>query len=167
MNWEVIGSTGEWAGAIAVVASLLYLARQIKLANLQSQALARYSFLDAYGRANATIGGSQDSASVFHRGLNGDDLNEGERMQFIVLIGQFSNTWSVMYDLHQEGQLPENQWALVSSDIHAALTTPGGRSFWEDIGKQNVNQDFAVWVDELLNTDESPYPILGDQAKDA
>jgi hypothetical protein len=105
VNWEVIGSTGEWAGAIAVVASLLYLARQIKLANLQSQALARYSFLDAYGPANATIGGSQDSASVFHPGLSGDDLNEGERMQFIVLLGQFSNTWSVMYDLHQEGQL--------------------------------------------------------------
>jgi hypothetical protein len=60
-----------------------------------------------------------------------------------------------------------NQWALVSSDIHSSLTTAGFRSFWEDIGRLNVHQDFAVWVDELLNTDESPYPILGDQAKDA
>ena len=44
MIWEMIGAIGEWIAAIAVIASLLYLARQIKLANLQSEAVARYSF---------------------------------------------------------------------------------------------------------------------------
>ena len=58
MTWEMIGATGEWAAAIAVVASLLYLARQIKLANQQSKGAARYSFLSAYGLANAAIGES-------------------------------------------------------------------------------------------------------------
>ena len=31
MNWEVIGATGDWAGALMVVITLFYLARQIKL----------------------------------------------------------------------------------------------------------------------------------------
>ena len=31
MNWEIIGATGEWAGAVAVVVTLVYLARQIRL----------------------------------------------------------------------------------------------------------------------------------------
>jgi len=30
MNWDAIGATGEWAGAIAVVATLGYLAVQIR-----------------------------------------------------------------------------------------------------------------------------------------
>ena len=31
MNWEIIGATGDWAGAFMVVITLFYLARQIKL----------------------------------------------------------------------------------------------------------------------------------------
>ena len=34
MNWDMIGATGEWAGAIAVVATLIYLSNQIKHARL-------------------------------------------------------------------------------------------------------------------------------------
>jgi type III secretory pathway lipoprotein EscJ len=30
MNWEAIGAIGEWVGAVAVLATLIYLAVQIK-----------------------------------------------------------------------------------------------------------------------------------------
>jgi hypothetical protein len=30
MNWDAIGATGEWAGAIAVVATLVYLSMQVR-----------------------------------------------------------------------------------------------------------------------------------------
>jgi len=167
MTWEMIGATGEWAAAIAVVASLLYLARQIKLANQQSKAAARYSFLSAYGLANATIGESKESASVFHRGLNNDELDPGERMQFILLLGQFLNTWNVMYDLHQEQQLPENQWYVVRTDMHSAFSTPGGKAFWQELGKFNCPQEFADFVDELIASDDKPFNLLGGSAGDA
>ncbi len=164
MNWEIVASTGEWAGAIAVVASLLYLARQIHFSNLQSQAAARYSFLDAYGQANTTIAASRESAAVFERGLEGGELADGERLQFIVMLGQFLNTWGVMYDLHQEGQLPESQWLVVRSDIHASFSTAGGRRFWDEIGRLNVSTAFAQSVEELLNEGEAPYSMLDDKA---
>ena len=161
MNWEIIGAMGEWAGAIAVVASLLYLARQIHLVSLQSQAAARYSFLDAYGMANATIANSKEAARVFHRGLEGEELSEGEQMQFIVMVGQFLNTWGVMYDLHQEGQLPDSQWIVVRTDLLALFTTPGGNRFWQEIGRLNVADDFKKWVDDLIGGGEESYPFLG------
>ena len=50
-------------------------------------------------------------------------------MQFVALLGQFLNTWGVMYDLHQEGQLPESQWIVVRTDILASLTTTVRVSF--------------------------------------
>ncbi len=37
MNWDMIGATGEWAGAIAVVATLIYLSSQIKHARLATR----------------------------------------------------------------------------------------------------------------------------------
>jgi hypothetical protein len=166
MTWEIIGATGEWAAAIVVVASLLYLARQIKLANQQTKAAARYSFLNAYGLANASIGESKESASVFQRGLNNDELDPGDRMQFITLLGQFMNTWSVMYDLHQEHQLPENQWYIVRTDIHVAFSTPGGRAFWQEIGRFNSPKGFVACVEELIDRDDVPYQLLGDSVSD-
>lgn len=160
MNWEIVSATGEWAGAIAVVASLLYLARQIRLSNQQSQASARYSFLEAYGQANTSISGTKDSASIFRRGLLDELKDDDEQMQFTVMLGQFLNTWSVMYDLHDEGQLPGNQWELVSSDIHAAFGTTGGLRFWEDVGKPNVHGSFSSYVDNLLKSSNPSYTIL-------
>ena len=167
MTWEMIGATGEWAAAIAVVASLLYLARQIKLANQQSKGAARYSFLSAYGLANAAIGESKESASIFRRGLENDGLDPDERMQFIVLLGQFLNTWSVMYDLYQERQLPENQWHVVRTDIHAAFSTPGGKAFWQELGRSNSPQGFVAFVDGLIDSKDVPFQILGNNASNA
>jgi hypothetical protein len=160
MNWEVIASTGEWAGAAAVIASLLYLGRQVRLANNQSRASARYLFLDAYGQANASIVQSEASASVFRRGLLAEQLSDAESMQFLVLIGQFVNTWSVLFDLHEEGQLPANQWHLVRSDIVAVLTEPGGRVFWDEVGRLNAHPEFVEYVDELISSSEPAYQMV-------
>ena len=40
MNWDAIGATGEWAGALAVVTSLIYLAIQVRQSNRQTQSSA-------------------------------------------------------------------------------------------------------------------------------
>ena len=45
MNWDALGAIGEPVGAVAVVLTLLYVARQIHQANVQTQARARYSFI--------------------------------------------------------------------------------------------------------------------------
>lgn len=107
MDWEAIGATGEWAGAIAVVASLIYLATQVRQSNRQIRAAARYSFLDAYGQLSASMIENKDATSVYRRGLAGESLDEDEAMQFFFNLGQWINTWSVMYELYEEGQLPE------------------------------------------------------------
>ena len=160
MNWQIIASTGEWAGAIAVVATLFYLARQIRLSNLQTQASARYSFLDAYGPAVTAISETKASASVYRRGLMNQLDDEDEEMQFILQLGQFANTWSVMFDLYQEGQLPQNQWTLVSADILSAFSTPGGFIYWNKIGRANVHDEFAEYVEEVLSSMQSTYSML-------
>ena len=91
---------------------------------------------------------------------------EGERLQFIVMLGQFLNTWGVMYDLHHEGQLPESQWVVVRTDIHASFSTEGGKRFWDEIGRLNVSPEFAKWVEELLNNSEPTYSMLEHDTND-
>jgi hypothetical protein len=159
MNWDALGAFGELIGAVAVVITLLYVGRQIHQANTQAQARARYSFIEAYGEMNTTISNNKEVASIFRRGFAGHDLDEDERMQFFALIGQFLNTWSVLFDLHQDGQLPENQWVMVRKDIITMLSEPGGRAFWEDVGREGVHEDFRNAVDEVMASGETSYQM--------
>lgn len=159
MNWEAIGAFGEVVGAVAVVVTLLYVARQIHQANAQTQARARYSFIEAYGEMNVSISTNRDVASIFRRGVAGEGLDEDERMQFFALVGQFLNTWSVLFDLHRDGLLPENQWTMVRKDIIAMMKEPGGRAFWEEVGRKGVHEAFREAVDEVLASGESSYKM--------
>jgi len=160
MNWDALGAIGELVGAIAVVVTLLYVGRQIHQANTQSQASARYSFIEAYGHMNTTITGSKEVASVFRRGLKGLDLDEDEGLQFFALIGQFLNTWSALFDLHKEGLLPDNQWTMVRLDIITMLSEKGGREFWERHGQFGVHESFRKAVNETLASDEESYEMF-------
>ena len=37
MYWDMVGATGEWAGAIAVLLTLIYLSNQIRQSKLNTQ----------------------------------------------------------------------------------------------------------------------------------
>ncbi len=155
MDWDAIGATGEWAGALAVVASLIYLASQVKLSNRQTQSAARYSFLDAYGQLHASLIESKNAASVYRRGLAGEELDADEELQFLFILGQWLNTWRVMYELHSEGQLPDDQWFIVRADLHATLSTAGGREYWARLGTTGTQPEFVEMVEQLLTSKDT------------
>lgn len=160
MNWDALGAVGEIVGAVAVVVTLLYVARQIHQANAQTQAQARYSFVEAYGHMNTSISANKSVASIFRRGIKGLDLDEDEYIQFFALIGQFLNTWSVLYDLHEQGMLPENQWTMVRKDIITMMSEPGGNEFWERVGRFGVHEEFRDAVIKALASDEVTYEMV-------
>ena len=160
MNWDAIGATGEWAGALAVVTSLIYLAIQVSHSNRQTQSAARYSFLDAYGKLHASLIENKDATAVYRRGLAGENLDEDESVQFFFSIGQWINTWGVMFELHCEGQLPESQWSTVRQDIYEMLSTPGGKKYWDRFGKDWMDPGFFKMVESLLESKEETHDIL-------
>jgi hypothetical protein len=138
----------------------VYLGRQIHQTNAQSQADARYSFLDAYGQMLLAVAQDKDLASVFRRGMQGLELDEDEAIQYLAYLSQFMNTWSVLFDLHVEGQLPDSQWATIRKDIITILSAPGGRAFWNDVGKLAGHNDFEYAVEKILTSGESSYKIV-------
>ena len=89
MNWDAVGAMGELLGSVTVLITLIYLAIQTRSINRQSQAEARYAFVDAMGEINMVIVQSEANASVWRRGLkSADELTEDKRMQFMMYMGQ-------------------------------------------------------------------------------
>lgn len=156
----VLGDLGEFLGSIAVLATLVYLAVQTRNINRQSQAEARYAFVDAMADINIAIGQSKEAASVWRRGLQSvDSLDEDERMQFIMFVGQYANTWAVMHQLHEDGLLPEAQWQVVRNDIASILASPGGRQFWRVGGEAAFGERFVAFVNRELAAGAQPYDM--------
>ena len=71
MNWEAIGAIGELAGAIAVVATLFYLARQIRQSNAQGRRGELSATLQQISVARMAIAQDEDLAELILKGRAG------------------------------------------------------------------------------------------------
>ena len=160
MTLEDAANLAEILGTATVVVSLIYLAVQVRQGNAQGQAQARYAFVQATSDINMTIAQDKQLASVWRRGMeNPDALDPDEAIQLWMLMGQYCNAWLVMQQLHHVGQLPENQWHVVRTDIAGILCSPGGRAFWR-IGRGAFDPAFQKLVDDLMAKGEQPYDML-------
>jgi len=82
MNWEMIGALGEIVGAAAVVASLVFLTRQVAMSNRLAKAEAWRSRITELTNLNSSFGTDprfhRAMVKVF-RGAMEEDLDEDER----------------------------------------------------------------------------------------
>lgn len=148
------------AAAVLVAPTLLYLALQVRQNTKQLKAAARYQFVEATGQMNAVMAGDKSAASVFRRGIeNYDSLDADERMQFLVFIGQHMQIHSVMFELREDGLLPESQWRNVRKDILTIVRSDGGRRVWEEFGKTGLDPKFVACVERLVASAEATYDM--------
>lgn len=162
MNWEALGAIGEVLGSLLVLATLIYVAIQTRDLNKQSQAEARYAFVDAVADINMVIAQNKETASVWRRGLEStEDLDADERMQFLMLVGQYVNLWSVMHQLYEDDLLPQTQWTIVKNDMTSILGSNGGRYFWLHGGEAAFDERFVDFVRTEIESGARPYDMAG------
>jgi hypothetical protein len=160
INWDALGAIGELLGSAVVLVTLGYLAIQTRSLNKQSQAEARYAFVEAVGQVNMVIAQSTKTASIWRQGLESiQELTEDERMQFFMFVGQYSNLWSVMHQLHEDKLLPKAQWRVVRNDIVSILGSDGGRYFWKHGGSAAFDPEFSEFVNSELGKRDRPYDM--------
>lgn len=142
---------------VLVAPTLVYLAFQVRQNTLQMRAAARFQWVEASGQMNALIAGDTAAASVFRRGWdNPDGLDDDERMQFLVHLGQFMQIYSTMYELHQEKLLPDTQWHNCRKDMIGVMNCPGGLWVWETFGRKGLDPAFVAYMEALRGrADES------------
>ena len=104
MNWDVLSATGEWAGAIAVVVTLFYLAKQIHQQNTHNDLAMQESILDGFNAANTLLASSGDLSALLIRGLHmPDELTDGQAAQFQWIFRLYVNCYLKIYRLKQKG----------------------------------------------------------------
>ena len=131
MNWTAIGATGELLGAIGVIASLLYLARQMKSAAEDARRAAAQAVFTNMITVYESISANPQLADVFVRGTeNLSALRPEETMQFSALLLGFVRSYEEILHYKRRGAVEDWVWESVELVVLPQLTTPGGLEWW-------------------------------------
>ena len=147
MNWDAMGAVGEVAGAIAVFATLLYLAIQIRQSNRAATTQTYDSIISGFNDVNMVVASVPGMAEVLNTGLyHPEKLTEEQAIQFAFLLRSFANQWLKLLRLYEQGVLAEAEWGRFGAEAAQAFHSPGGKIFRKENG---VFHDLYVAIDQF------------------
>ena len=129
MNWESIGAIGEIIGALAVLFTLLYLARQIKHSIEASRISNYHGAQEQLWSAAETIAAdavlSREIANAIEQGIQSVTPENRVRLEFV--MGSFFFGMENMLGLYEKGQIEPEQWDNVFENNFRLVGSTLGR----------------------------------------
>ena len=86
MNWDAIAAVGELLGAFGVIATLMYLAVQIRQSSKVELAKSEREIMDSWNQVMTVWWGNPQVSDVAIRGLAGHQLTASEKGTFHGLL---------------------------------------------------------------------------------
>ena len=130
MNWEAFGALAEVVGAVAVVATLIFLGRQMRQSAAAIRTQTHDSAMRGYNELNTLVASRPDLAEMFDRGQSAPDQLEGtERIQFFFLLGAYLNQTEAVLRMYESGVLNPREWDRFAAVMSQVMSTPGGQVF--------------------------------------
>lgn len=128
MNWDAIGAFAELLGALAVFASLIYLATQIKAAANQNRAAMTQAFQSEFSRSQELVASSPDLAQLIDKASSGAELATGESVRLSALVTRGFTTYIAIQIAYDNNQLDRDYFEIVCADVKRLSTDPGWAS---------------------------------------
>ena len=138
MNWDAIGAIAELFGATGVIASLLYLARQMRngaadarRAVVDGRRAAAQAVLAKLNTEYESVSTHHQLAEVFVRGsATLSALSPEEAVQFSALLLSFVRPYEELLHYKRAGAVEDWVWESVELVVLPQLATPGGLEWW-------------------------------------
>jgi hypothetical protein len=151
-HWLTLGAN------IGVVLGLVVLIVEVRQNTMQARSNAAYQFLETSSNLNLAVIENRDVASMLRRGNNDyNALDADEKTQYFFFIGQYYQVYSNMFDLWQNGSLPDSAWHAVRKDILTLMAMPGPRLIWAGYAKEGQSPAFVAYVESLVASGEGTY----------
>ena len=152
MNWEAAGAIGEIIGAIAVVATLTYLAIQIRTSRIGAATVATYSAMEGFSRWRTNIMQNPKITAALVKANNSETLDAEEQLQL-------QNLADELFILVAVGATESEQWSSIDRDsidfAYLRLVfeeNPGLVQFWTRYKPiaAAVSIEYVKAVDDLI-----------------
>ena len=152
MNWEAIGAIGEVGGVFAVVATLVYLARQIRHSTEATRIAAYHQAQEQLWAVGIAISNDPEMAKLLAKTFAGqlDRLEFPDRLRLEFVLGTFYFGTESMLVLHEKGQIDPELWQNVFENNFRLLGSSLGREYLRS-RRGPISRRLEALVDEHVN----------------
>lgn len=149
------GAIGELVGGVAVIATLVYLAMQIRQYRQGMNSATFHSTMQGFNQLNAMLGADPSLAEVLERGgREPGSLDPKEQYQFVWLQRSYVNIFENLYQQFLRGACPESYWVRYARELKQTLDTPGGRIFR---ARNTTYNDLYAYLDAMPDNEAPTY----------
>ena len=147
MDWGAIGAIGEILGAIAVVATLLYLAKQTRVNTRAVISTSRSASTIAISEIDRSIAQDPELAKLVYKSMQAEnsDWDELEWFQFTNFARSLVYVYEDQYMQSLAGTADPQMAASHIAGVIAFLEFPAWKQFWE------TETSSDVWGREFTN----------------
>jgi hypothetical protein len=140
---ESLGNLGEFIGALAVLASLVYLALQIRQNTRTVRSATHQSWVSNMAEVNMLLPQNGEFARVCLAGSEDPGkLDPAEQLQFNTYLIQLFNGYEAIYFQFLDGTVDAIYWSTKVRSLRAVLANPGVRLAWEQFGEELFDPRF-------------------------
>ena len=130
MNWDAVSAIAEVIGLVVVVASLIYLAAQIRQNTNAIRSGTREAFLNALQTCNAF---ALENSDIWHRGaFEGEELIGEELTRYITIVHAGLNAYEALYSEYLAGNVEQEFWESKVQQMSWVFTHPSSRHAWDN-----------------------------------
>ena len=150
MSWEFVTLIVEAFGALAVLVTLIYLARQIRLNTEEIRSSNYHGITDSFNSLSQALAESPELAKVFRKGNERfNDLNEDEKTQFHFLMHATLRVMDVLHYQSRHGTGDQTLWDFEKGSIDALFSLPGARAWWR-WNPYNLSAEFTHYIETTV-----------------
>jgi len=151
MTLEQLYFIGEIVATIAVIASLIYVGRQVKENTVATRATAAQAMAGTMNGYVGLINSSTNLADVLHRGATGmHKLQGGEIIQFGAFLDQMYINSEAVYYQWRDGVLDERLWDTYRHVIVDMMSQEGTRDWWQQ-RRHWFGDQFSTALEDLCS----------------
>jgi hypothetical protein len=150
MNWEMITALAAVIGSIAIVASLLYVAQQMRKATRQMGVESYHSVLSEVDDFCKLVAHDHANADILWRASKGiANLTDAERVRYFAMLFIMFRSWEKAFRYQVEGELDEWTSDVVTRPMADFAMSDGVQEYWA-LRKRWYAADFRDWVDKQI-----------------
>jgi hypothetical protein len=151
VNWESIGAIAEAIGAVGVIASLIYLAVQVRASTRASAVEAKLASTRMRTDFINYLIESPDLNNLFLQGRQSiEPLSTEEYYRFSNMALHAFSFLSAGYFQFCKGTLSEDDWNETRAVISFLLRGPGFREWWAKVGQYMFGDNFVSFVESEI-----------------
>jgi len=130
-DWDAVGAIAELVGAVGVVASLIYLASQIRHNSRSVEAATNHAIVRARNELNIAVATRPALSELLRRGASSfDSLQPDESQRYDLCMISNLNIFEDAYVQYSKGLATREFWEENVSVLGLIFSLPGPQQWW-------------------------------------